>query len=184
MFNNNLKVKQTTTDITYIAMAVSAITVCSWISVPLTVPVTLQLFAIFASVGLLGLKRGLYSVLIYILLGTIGLPVFSNFNGGIGALLGSTGGYIFSFIFSALIEGIIIKKFGNRVFSLVIAMVAGLLICYVFGTLWFMYVYTKKSGTVGILSILTWCVFPFIIPDAVKIVLAVLAVRKFSKFVK
>lgn len=69
------------------------IAICSWISIPMTVPFTLQTFAVFLAVGVLGGKRGSLAVLIYILLGAVGIPVFAGFSGGIGVLLGNTGGY-------------------------------------------------------------------------------------------
>ena len=89
-------------DLTYMAVCAALIAVCSWISIPAAVPFTLQTFAVFCVLGLLGGKRGTVSILVYILLGAIGLPVFSGFNGGIGALLGTTGGYIIGFIFVGL----------------------------------------------------------------------------------
>ena len=84
----------TTRDMVYCAMFAVLIAVCSWISIPATVPFTLQTFGIFVTVGILGGKRGSVSVLIYLLLGAVGIPVFAGFKGGIGALLGTTGGYI------------------------------------------------------------------------------------------
>ena len=71
--------KTKTRDLVFIALAAALITVCSWISIPLTVPITLQTFAIFTVVGLLGMRRGTIAVLIYILLGAVGIPVFSGF---------------------------------------------------------------------------------------------------------
>jgi biotin transport system substrate-specific component len=62
-------------------------------------------------------------------------------------------------------------------------MVAGLFVCYLFGTLWFMAVYAKTTGAVGLFAVLSWCVFPFLIPDAVKIALAVFVIRRFSRYV-
>lgn len=183
MLNDNLKVI-TIKDILFISLSVAIIAICSWISVPFTVPVTLQTFAIFTIVGLLGMKRGTIAVLVYILLGAIGLPVFAGFTGGFGILLGSTGGYIIGFAFSAIVVGYITKVFGRRRLVLVISMIAGLLVCYLFGTIWFMYVYTKKTGPVGLAAVLSWCVIPFIIPDTVKIALAVFVVNRVSKHVK
>ncbi len=97
--------KSKTYDMVYISIFTVIIAVCSWISVPMTVPVTLQTFGVFAAVGILGGRRGTMSVLLYILLGAVGLPVFSGFSGGIGRLTGNTGGYIVGFLFSALFRG-------------------------------------------------------------------------------
>ena len=92
-----------TRDIAYIAFFAVVIAVCSWISIPTVVPFTLQTFAVFLTVGVLGGKRGTLAVFVYILLGVCGVPVFSGFSGGIGVLLGQTGGYIAGFLFSALV---------------------------------------------------------------------------------
>lgn len=184
MTKRDLKVNTTTTDIVYLSMATALMAICSWITVPLTVPITLQTFAVFTVVGLLGLKRGTLAVLIYILLGAIGVPVFGGFTGGFGILIGSTGGYIIGFIFSALVVGLITKFFGKKTLVLILSMIAGLLVCYLFGTVWFVYVYAKNSGAVGLLTVLTWCVIPFIIPDAAKIAVATIVVNRVSKHVK
>ena len=95
--------KTKTYDLAYIAIFAVLIAICSWISIPATVPFTLQTFAVFMAVGLLGGKRGTIAVLTYVLLGAIGVPVFAGFSGGVGALLGNSGGYIVGFIFSALV---------------------------------------------------------------------------------
>ena len=92
-----------TRDIAYIAFFAVVIAVCSWISIPTVVPFTLQTFAVFLTMGVLGGKRGTLAVLVYILMGTLGIPVFSGFTGGIGIIAGTTGGYIVGFIFSALL---------------------------------------------------------------------------------
>ena len=92
----------TAKDLSYIAMGVALIAVCSWISIPLPVPITLQTFAICLITAVLGLRLGLWAVVVYILLGAAGLPVFSGFRSGIGTLLGTTGGDIIGFVFTAL----------------------------------------------------------------------------------
>ena len=81
-----------TLDMVYIALFAVLIAVCSWISIPTTVPFTLQTFGVFVTVGVLGGKRGSLAVLIYLLLGAIGVPVFAGFTGGMGIMLGNTGG--------------------------------------------------------------------------------------------
>ena len=95
--------KMKTLDMAYIGLFAVVITICSWISIPTVVPFTLQTFAVFLAVAVLGGKRGTLSVIVYVLLGAVGLPVFSGFKGGIGVLLNTTGGYIIGFIFSALL---------------------------------------------------------------------------------
>lgn len=161
-------------DIALTALMSALIAVCSWISLPIgQVPFTLQTFAVFAAVCLLGTKRSVISVLVYILLGAVGVPVFAGFKGGLGALLGTTGGYIVGFIFLALISGLIIDKFGEKLYVMCIALVLGLIVCYAFGTAWFMFVYMRDTGSVGLVTVLGWCVFPYIIPDLAKMALAI-----------
>ena len=163
----------TAKDLSYIAMGVALIAVCSWISIPLPVPITLQTFAICLITAVLGLRLGLWAVVVYILLGAAGLPVFSGFRSGIGTLLGTTGGYIIGFIFTALVVGLGVEKFGRKPPLLALFMAIGILLCYTFGTAWFVLVYTRTSGAIGVLTALSLCVFPYLLPDAVKILLAV-----------
>lgn len=178
---NNQKFK--TIDLAYIGVFVALMAVCSWISIPTTVPFTLQTLGVFLAIALLGMKRGTIAVVVYILLGALGVPVFSGFTGGIGILLGSTGGYIVGFLLSALIAGGIMKAFGKKLPVMIIAMLLGLLACYTLGTIWFMIVYTKNTGAIGLMTTLGWCVFPFIIPDCVKIAVAILLDRRLAKYI-
>jgi biotin transport system substrate-specific component len=165
-------------EMTLIAISIALITVCSWISVPLTIPVTLQTFAVCLVTALLGLKMGLWSLAGYILLGAIGIPVFSGFRGGVGALLGVTGGYIVGFFFTALTVGFAVKRFGRSFPVLVFSMVLGILLCYAFGTAWFMVVYARGGNAVTLGGALSMCVVPYLIPDGIKIVLAAVLVRR------
>lgn len=172
-----------TVDIAYIGLFVAIMAVCSWISIPAAVPFTLQTFAVFISVGLLGGKRGTIAVAAYIIAGAVGLPVFAGFMGGFGALLGQSGGYIIGFFFSALIMWGITAKFGEKTWILGLSMILGLITCYAFGTAWFMLVYMASTGTVGLITVLGWCVFPFIIPDLCKIGLALLLTKRLRRLV-
>lgn len=168
----------------YCAMFAVLIAVCSWISIPATVPFTLQTFGIFVTVGILGGKRGSVSVLIYLLLGAVGIPVFAGFKGGIGALLGTTGGYIIGFLFSALIMWGMEVLLGKKLWVLAVSMVLGLLACYAFGTIWFMVVYARTSGAIGLMTALGWCAFPFILPDVIKIALALVLSKRLAKLIR
>lgn len=175
---------QKTLDMVYIAVFSVVIAVCSWITVPMTVPFTMQTFGIFCTLCLLGGKRGTISVLIYIMLGLIGIPVFSGFKGGAGVLLGTTGGYIIGFILSALFFWLLTAVFGKTTWSVLVSMVLGLIICYAFGTAWFMLVYARNTGAVGLMTALGWCVVPFIIPDLLKIALAFSVFKVLPKYVR
>lgn len=170
-----------TYDMAYIGIFAVMIAVCSWISVPATVPFTLQTFAVFLSVVLLGGKRGTMSVVIYILLGAIGVPVFAGFTGGLGIIMNNTGGYIIGFLFSALVMWAAESLFGRKLWVQAVSMVVGLAVCYAFGTAWFMFVYMRDAGAAGLMTVLGWCVIPFIIPDLVKIALALILGRMLRK---
>lgn len=150
----------------------------------MTVPFTLQTFGVFLTVGVLGGKRGTLSVLVYLLLGIIGLPVFSGFRGGAACIFGTTGGYIVGFLFTALVMWAMEALLGKKSWVLILSMVIGLIVCYAFGTAWFVIVYTNTKGAIGIWTALLNCVIPYLIPDAVKIALAFLIVRRLQKYVQ
>ena len=173
--------KLTVKEITYAAMGVALTAVCSWISVPAvftTVPFTLQTFAVCLVTALFGLRLGLFTVVGYILLGLVGAPVFAGFSGGLSALLGPTGGYIVGFLFTALAVGLAVDRFGREWKALIPAMALGILLCYTFGTVWFVIVYARNNGPIGVMTALGWCVFPYLLPDAVKIALASTLTRR------
>ena len=131
----------------------------------------------------MGGKRGTVAVLVYILLGAIGVPVFAGFSGGFGVLLNTTGGYIIGFLFSALVMWGIEKVFGRKPVMQILSMLVGLIVCYAIGTAWFMVVYSRANGAVGLGTVLGWCVIPFIIPDLVKIALAFVLSARLRQYV-
>lgn len=178
------KSKWSTLDIVYVGIFAVLIAICSWISVPTVVPFTLQTFAVFATMGILGGRRGTFAVLVYILMGAIGLPVFAGFSGGAGVLLGTTGGYILGFLLTGLLYWGITKLLGEKFWVMVLSMVLGLAVCYAFGTAWFMLVYARQSGPIGLGTALGWCVFPFILPDLGKIVLALILTKALKRYVR
>jgi len=161
-----------------IAIGAALVAVCSWISIPFTIPFTLQTFAVCLIAALLGTVDGLLSLCIYLALGIVGIPVFSGFRGGIAVLLGTTGGYIIGFFFTMLIVGLSVRHFGRKFPVLIISMAIGILVCYAFGTAWFMILYTQKTGPIGLVTALGWCVFPYLLPDAAKIILAAFLVNR------
>ena len=173
-----------TLDMAYIAMFAVVMAVCAWISIPTTIPFTLQTFGVFLAVGILGGKRGTLSVLLYLLLGAIGIPVFAGFTGGVGIIAGSTGGYIVGFLFAALVMWLMEHLLGKKRWVLALSMVVGLLVCYAFGTIWFMFVYANNTGAIGLMTALGWCVFPYVIPDVIKIVLAMILSKRIAKIIK
>ena len=101
--------------VTLTALFAAVITVCSWISLPVfAVPITLQTFAVFSALLILGGKYGTMSVLVYILLGSVGAPVFSGFRGGLSALMGPTGGYIVGFLLTGIIYLLFTSFFSEK----------------------------------------------------------------------
>ena len=178
MTESTASVKLNTRDLAMIALCAALMAVCSWISIPAAVPFTMQTFGVFLAVGLLGGRRGSIAIAVYLLLGAVGAPVFSGFAGGLGYMLGATGGYIVGFLFSALAMWAAEHLFGRSTKVLALSMAAGLLVCYAFGTAWFMTVYTKNTGAIGLATALGWCVIPYIIPDVIKIILALALCRK------
>lgn len=153
---------------------------CAWISVPMgSIAFTMQTFGFLFALGLLGGKWGSVSILVYLLIGAMGVPVFSGFQGGFGVLLGATGGYLTGFLFSALIFWLMTAIFPGKK-GLLPAMVAALAGCYLFGTLWYSCFYAPG---LPLRNILTICVLPYLIPDILKLSLAFFLTRKLSRFV-
>ena len=130
------------------------------------VPISFTNLAIYLSLYLLGWKRGTVSYLVYVLIGAVGVPVFSGFTGGLGKLAGATGGYIVGFIPMAVIAGLVIDRYRNRGLQLA-GMIVGTAVCYAFGTAWFI---LQMGCTLP--YALTVCVLPFIPFDAAKVALA------------
>ena len=159
-------------DLVYVSLCSVIIIICSWISIPTAVPFTMQTFAIFLTVLVLGGKLGTVSVLLYLCLGAIGLPVFSGFKGGLAALTGPTGGYLFGFLFTALIMWFFEAHFGKKKSVFIISSLIGLFVCYAIGTFWFVRVFTATGGSMDTLTALSMCVIPFIVPDIAKIFIA------------
>ena len=160
----------------------AVLAVCAWISVPFGDSViTLQTFGIFLTLGLLGGKLGRITILVYLLLGAVGAPVFSAFRGGLGALLGTTGGYIFGFMLTSLLYWLI-TSLSKSTSARLIAMILGLLLCYGCGSYWYLSRYLNdSSATLGL--VLLKCVVPYLIPDAVKLFLAWLLTGRLKRFV-
>lgn len=159
--------------------------VCAWISVPvLDIAFTMQTFAIFLTLGLLGGKRGTLSILVYLLLGAVGLPVFSGFRGGVGVLLGITGGYIVGFLASGLIYWLITALLGQSKKARFSGFVLGLLVCYAFGSVWFYALYLQGGNAIGMGAVLMKCVVPYLVPDGLKIALAFYLTDRLKRFLK
>ena len=158
--------------------------ICSWISIPTVIPFTLQTFGVFLTVLLLGGKQGTITIFIYLLLGAVGIPVFSNFGAGFGYLLGNTGGYVIGFLLIGLSGWLFEKLFGRKHHVLWISLLFGLLLCYAFGTFWFLNLSMNSENSYGLTAALTLCVFPFILPDLCKFFLAYMISRRLKPLLK
>lgn len=173
-----------TRDLAYIALFTALLSVSAWVAVPIgTVPVTLQTLTLLLATGLLGWKRAFFVSLAYLLLGFIGVPVFSGFTGGAGALLSPTGGYLVGFLFMPLCTGAFlpwIEKAEEKALPYALSSLAGLLACYLFGTLWC--VLGLGGTTIGFFAALGACVLPYLPLDIVKLVVAVFLILKLKNF--
>ncbi len=142
--------------------------VLAQIAIPIgPVPISLATFSVFMTGALLGAKSGAVSQAVYVLLGAMGVPVFAGFKGGLGVLFGPTGGYIAGYILAAWLVGFVAEKFGNKLWGLLSAMLAGFFACMITGTGWFMLI--TQNGLAKALMI---CVVPFLPGDALKMILA------------
>ena len=180
-------------DMVLISISAALIAVCSWISIPLgPVPFTLQTLGILAVMLTIGGRRGTIAILVYLALGAVGVPVFAGFKGGIASFAGPTGGFLVGFLVSALVYWLLEKLFLKKLMTTpvktwVFGMLAFLIfevIMYIVGVIWFMTVYAAQTGPVGLATVMGWCVIPFIIPDIVKMVVAVLIGERASKLTK
>ncbi len=149
--------------------------VCAWISLPIPpVSFTMQTFAVLLTLGVLGGKWGAGSILIYLLLGLVGLPVFAGFRGGAAALLDATGGFLWGFLAGALVYWLV-EKWGRLP-----AMAAALAVCYGCGCWWF----SVWAGNAGLWAAVLSCVVPYLIPDAIKLALAYSVSKRIGKYVR
>lgn len=165
-------------DVAYVALFVALITVSAYLAIPSEIPFTLQSFGIYLTLSAIGGKRGTAAVCCYVAMGAIGLPVFAGVKGGLGVILGPTGGYIFGFVLGAvafwIIETIFKKSLLTTVFSTAITCIV-YLVC---GTFWYATVYLGSMSKVIISTAMTTCALPFVFPEIVKILLSTILVRK------
>ncbi|MBQ3790095.1 MAG: biotin transporter BioY [Lachnospiraceae bacterium] len=158
----------TTLDLCLTAIFTAIIAILAQISIPMPagVPMTLQTLAVPLAGIVLGAKRGTISTLLYVLLAAIGVPVLAGLTGGIGAVFGMTGGFIFSFPLMALAAGLVANR-GTKSPLLWLGLVLGAVINYAVGTVWFMFVTGTAFG-----AAFAACVLPFIPTSIIKILLA------------
>lgn len=164
------------------ALFTALLVICGWISLPTgDIAFTLQTFGVFFTLGLLGGKWGGVSVLVYLLLGAAGLPVFTGFRGGLGALLGTTGGYLWGFLLSAAVYWLITFLLGEKR-GMLPAMALGLLACYGCGCVWYSFGYLSGNAA-SFIAVAVKCVLPYLLPDIVKLLLAWYLTKRLKRFV-
>lgn len=164
-----MKHKSTIYQLTTCAIMTALMCILGPMSIPIgPIPVSFTNFVIFLAICLLGTKGATISYLVYLLLGAVGLPVFSGYSGGLVKLAGPTGGYLIGFILLALIGGIIMKKCHSGTVTTMVGMAIGMIVSYLFGTAWFV-----LQMQCSVWYAFTVCVFPFVLVDFMKIVVAV-----------
>ncbi len=180
-------------DLVLIAISAALITVCSWISIPIgPVPFTLQTMAVLSVLLTCGGRRGSIAIAVYLAMGACGIPVFAGFKGGIVSFAGPTGGFLIGFLVAALVYWLLDSLFFRKnmtgpVRTLVFGAINAVLyevVMYAIGVVWFITVYAAQTGPVGLWTVLGWCVFPFLIPDIVKLAASVFIGERATKLVK
>lgn len=147
------------------------------VAIPVSpVPVSLSTFAIYLTLIILGQCDGTISVIVYVLLGFAGAPVFTGFTGGVGKVLGPTGGYIIGYIFLAIVEGVFVERARATTF---LGMILGTIVLYMFGSLWL-----ARQANMSLAAAFTVGVLPFIIGDVVKMLVALFLGTKIRKALK
>ena len=146
----------------------------SQLAIPIgPVPVTMTHVSVFLAAGLLGFKLGTLSQAVYVLMGVAGLPVFSRLSGGLGVILGPTGGFIFGYVCCAALSGYLIDRYSQKLKMLPVFLCAGMAITYIPGAIWYMHV-TGTGAAVAIGA----CVAPFLPGDILKIILCTILIRR------
>ena len=165
----------------FISLFATLMCIGAWIHFPSVVPATMQTFVVFCALGLIGSKKTFLMLVIYIFLGAVGLPVFSGFNSGLGALTGPTAGFIWGFLLGVPVFYIFEKYFSHKKSLIIIGYIIYILIHYIPGALWYC-VFSAEALTVGgIISSSLVTVVPFILPDAIKLMLSLLVIDRLKK---
>lgn len=152
------------------ALFTALMAVCGWLAVPFgDGAVTMQTLAVFLALGLLGGTWGSVSILLYLCLGAVGLPVFAGFQGGFGVLLGPTGGFLWGFLVAAVAYRLL-----EKCLPLWLKLVLCQLICYTCGILWYYFAYAQS----GLWAVILKTLIPYLIPDGLKLSLSLFLVKK------
>lgn len=163
-----------------IALFATLMCVGAWLHFPSAVPASMQTFVVFCALGLMGSKKTFIMLVLYVLLGALGLPVFSGFTGGIGALTGSTAGFIWGFLLGVPFFYLFEKKLYNKK-QILAGYIVYILLHYIPGALWYCYFTTAELSRHGIISSSLVTVVPFVIPDAIKLMLSFVTVKRLKR---
>ena len=164
----------------YAAVFAAVLCVISPFVIPIgPIPLSLATFAVYLAAAALDWKYAALAVLLYVLIGLAGVPVFSNFSGGFQKLVGPTGGFLIGYILCAVTTGLLLKKREQKRWLYPVAMVAGTVVLYLFGTVWFMILMQATLSKALLL-----CVIPFLPGDAFKIILASVIAPQLRKVLK
>lgn len=151
-----------------LALMTALICIAAPLTIPIEpIPISLATLTVYLAGALLGLKDGTVAVALYLLIGAVGVPVFSNYGSGVAKLIGMTGGYLVGYLPCVALVGLAADRWGDKKWVYPVAMVAGTLVLYALGTAWFM----VQTGT-NLAGAMTSCVLPFLPGDAAKIVVA------------
>lgn len=163
--------------IAFTALSIAIITVSAWITVPIgPVPFTLQMFAVTFAILVLAPKQAIGAIAGYLALGAIGVPVFSGMRGGIGVLMGPTGGFLWGYLIGVSLAVAVLALFRRRgIDNFAVGMLCGIVftaVAYVCG--WFQYMFVAGVGPFESFLV---CVAPFVIVDVIKIAAATAVAR-------
>lgn len=175
-----MKKKNSVQSMIFISLFATLMCVGAWLHFPSVVPATMQTFVVMTALGLIGSKKTFIMLTVYVFLGAIGLPVFSGFTSGIGALTGPTAGFIWGF-FVGVPVFYLSQKYIKNSFSLYIGYILYIIIHYIPGALWYCHFTLGELTLQGILSSSLVTVVPFIVPDTVKLFLAKIIVGKIKR---
>lgn len=170
-----------TMDIAFIGVFTALLAICSWINIPLIIPISLQTFAVALISLYLNRKQSMFVYFVYFILGIFGVPVFAGFKSGFSVIMGPTGGYLLGFILMTVLSDTMLglkEKTNKWKFT---SLMAGLVLCYFCAVLWYKMVYFKENTATTWLGAISVCVLPYIIPDIAKLWLAIFVDKKLKK---
>lgn len=187
MNENIIEVKSRTKSIAYVGLSIAIIAICSWVTIPIgPIPFTLQMFGIPLVIMLLSPVEAIASVYLFVIIGAVGVPVFSGFKGGIGVLLGPTGGFLVGYLIGVILAVIFLSLVGRRVQGLVAKVVCASIAGIIFTVCADVVGCIQYSIVAGIgmeQAFLVSCA-PFIIPDLIKVIAAAICAQPISRAIQ